>query len=376
MIDRDNCCGCGVCSNACPKQAISIIVDDYGFTEPIVNAKKCINCGVCDSVCPRLNKPKAYKQDQSFYAAYHNNLGTRKTSSSGGLFTAISDYVLDCGGAVVGVDQNKNLVSEMGIALTKAERDNFKKSKYVQCRTGNIYREIKSRLDSGQLVLFTGVPCQVSALKLYLKREYDNLICIDILCHGVPSESIFLDYIRYKEKKEKQRIIKYNFRDRHPTLGWKKTVFSVEYEDGKIEQIDGRFDYYFGLFYRNIAHRDSCFSCLHKTKDRVGDITIGDFWGVEDVIQGIDTFNGVSLLVVNSDKGRKIFDCIKKSITAFPCDISNNLPQTMKENNQPYQFRESFFRMRKKRGFAFACFFHVFLFRIAMKLHLLKKNYK
>ena len=376
MVNSDNCCGCGACSNICGKNAITIQEDENGFIVPAIDTDKCVECHACESVCPRINNPINFHQQQSFYAAYHNSVEVRNSSSSGGMFTAISDYVLDHNGAVVGVIQNPDLTLTMGIAITKEQRDQFKKSKYVQCRTNDIYLDIRDRLHKGQLVLFTGVPCQVSALRLFLKREYENLICVDILCHGIPSESVFLDYIKYKEKKANHKIVKYNFRDRHSSLGWKKTVFSAKYEDGSVEKIDGRFDYYYGLFYRNVAHRSSCFTCMHKTKERVGDITLGDFWGVDDLIPGIDTYNGVSLLIVNSNKGSNILNAIKNTITCVPCDISAKIPQTMTENNPPYKFRDSFFRMRKKNGFAYACFFHVFLFRLAMKMHLIKKNYR
>ena len=264
----------------------------------------------------------------------------------------------------------------MTIGATKEERDRFKKSKYVQANTGPIYQNVKKRLEKGQIVLFTGVPCQVSALKLFLGKEYGNLICVDILCHGIPSESVFKDYIHYKEKKKRKSVSKYNFRDRNPELGWKKTVFSAEYNDGTKEIMDSRFDYYFGLFYRNIAHRESCYSCMHKTKWRVGDITLGDFWGVEKIYPQIDTYNGVSLLVVNSHKGAEVLNRISESVSILPCNIVQELPQTMLDNNPVPKNRKAFFAMRRKYGFAFACFIHVFLFRLAMKMNLIKKNYR
>ena len=376
MIDQTNCCGCGACSNICPKEAIKMNLDGNGFIFPEIDQEKCIQCKLCEKTCPRLSLLKCNVAGQTYYAAYSKDLEVRKHSSSGGLFSAISDYIIDNGGYVVGVKENEDLSLSMEIVSTKEERNRFRKSKYVQCLTGNIYSAVKEKLDEGKLVLFTGLPCQVAALRLFLRKDYKNLICVDILCHGIPSEALFKDYIEWKEKKANKKIVKYNFRDRHNELGWKKTVFSAEYSDGSKEIIDSRYDYFFGLFYRDIGHRDSCFKCVHRNINRPGDITLGDFWNVEKFFPDIDTFNGVSLLIVNNDKGKDLIKRISSTIELKQCDLSRDLPVTMLENNPPNKYRDKFFALRKKRGFSFACFIYVFLFRVAMKLHLVPKNYK
>lgn len=376
MIDNKNCTGCGACSNVCPKGAIYMGLDKNGFMVPVIDSDKCMHCNLCENTCPRINLANANNTEQEFYAAYHKDVETRRASSSGGLFTAISDYVLEIGGVVVGVKQDNDLSAVMCIADSIEERNQFRKSKYVQCRTGNIYKEIKDILDSGRVVLFTGVPCQVTALRLFLRKSYENLYCIDILCHGSPSEDLFKEYIQEKEKKVRKKVKHYNFRDRHKTLGWKKTVFSIDYTDGSKEVVNSRLDNYWGLFYRNVAHRDSCYTCRHKTPARPGDITLGDFWGVEKHIPDIDTFNGVSLVVINTTKGKELFNNLSNSVDSICCDICDDLPQTMVENNPPYKYRKNFFSMRRHFGLATACFVHVFLFRVGMKLHLIKKNYR
>lgn len=375
MISPDKCCGCGGCVNICPTNAINMTANADGFSVPIVDSEKCILCNACEWVCPERNHIEKQNYSQKFFAAYINEVLTRVESSSGGIFSALSDYVLENNGYVVGVSMDNDFIARFHIASNKNERNRFLKSKYVQSETGTIYKQVKDLLNQDHLVLFSGLPCQVAALRLFLKREYNNLFTVDLLCHGVTSASLFKDYLKYKERYG-NKIISYEFRARDENRGWEKTCFKATYADGQTEVLTNRNDYYWGLFYRRIGHRDSCLNCKYKSTNRLGDITLGDFWGVKEHFPKLDIYNGVSLVSVNSDKGDQLLHNIGEVITMIPCNGIDVVPDTMKSVGKPYRFRKQFFDMYREKGFSVACFVHVFLSHICIKLPLVKRFFE
>lgn len=220
FVEKKDCCGCGACMNICPKTAIHMEKDEYGFLYPRIDVGKCVECGACKKVCAFQNEP-ARRQPQRVYAIASKNNDLVTNSASGGLFATMAMYVLEHGGCVYGAimqHEEHELHIRHACCETKEDLYRFQGSKYVQSSLGNIFKDIQMKLKNDILVLFSGTPCQVDALKLFLKKEYSNLLTVDIVCHGVPNEQIFNDYIHYIEKKIGGEIREFKFRDK--SLGW------------------------------------------------------------------------------------------------------------------------------------------------------------
>lgn len=308
---KEDCYGCGACANICPKNAIELIQDEQGFSYPKVDQEKCIECGLCSKSC-QIGKESNHKNlaNEKCYGFKHNN-AIRIKSSSGGIYSLLSDYVIKMGGCCVGVifDQEFNVVYK--IADDEDTRNKFRGSKYVQSKTGTIYKQVGEKLLENRLVLFTGISCQVAGLKQYLeikKINVEKLITIDMVCHGSPSPKIWKDYVAYLEKNSKGKLIDYSFRNKEH--GWRgyhiKAVFDngVVYDDNEISRT------YANLFSKDLMIRPSCFYCPYTSLRRVGDITIGDFWGIEKIDNEFSDNQGISLVILNSEKGNKLFQNI------------------------------------------------------------------
>lgn len=324
--------------------------DTLGFKYPKVDLSKCIDCGLCEKVCAfndnydkslNLNKPE-------IYAARHKNIHEIETSRSGAAFIAMSDYILENGGIVYGVGYKDHFRVIHKRATTKEERNEFKGSKYVQSDLDGIFRQIKEDLKQGNTVLFSGTPCQTAGLASYIgKRLRNNLILVDIVCHGVPAPYIWRDYITYLEKKYKQQIIEVNFRDKS-RIGWNGHIESFIFQDGKKKE----FNIYTYLFYRHIMLRPSCSKCHYTNFIRPSDFTLADYWGWEKLSTDFNEDNrGCSLLLVNTLKGIEIFEKIKSELTCLPTTqelcIQPNLKQPSKFDTQWTDFRDLYI----KRGF-------------------------
>lgn len=308
--DKNQCCGCTACASICPKDAISMIPDIMGFKYPKVDTSKCIECGLCEKVCAfNDNYDKSLNlKEPEIYAARHKDIHEIETSRSGATFIAISDYVLDNGGIVYGVGYKDHFKVVHKRATTKDERNEFKGSKYVQSDLGSIFKQVKEDLKKGYTVLFSGTPCQTAGLNSFVGNKLrENLILIDIVCHGVPSPNVWKDYLSYIEKKYKKNVIKVDFRDKS-RIGWYGHMESFVFEDGnKIES-----NLYTNLFYKHIMFRQSCGVCHYTNFERPSDITLADYWGWQKTDPNINADNkGISLVLVNTDKGSKIFETIK-----------------------------------------------------------------
>lgn len=308
--DKNQCCGCTACASICPKDAIAMIPDIMGFKYPKVDTSKCIECGLCEKVCAfNDNYDKSLNlKEPEIYAARHKDIHEIETSRSGATFIAISDYVLDNGGIVYGVGYKDHFKVAHKRATTKDERNEFKGSKYVQSDLGSIFKQVKEDLKKGYTVLFSGTPCQTAGLNSFVGNKLrENLILIDIVCHGVPSPNVWKDYLSYIEKKYKKNVIKVDFRDKS-RIGWYGHMESFVFEDGnKIES-----KLYTNLFYKHIMFRQSCGVCHYTNFERPSDITLADYWGWQKTDPNINADNkGISLVLVNTDKGSKIFETIK-----------------------------------------------------------------
>lgn len=310
-LNRNECCGCTACYAVCPVQAISFKPDVKGFLYPTIDEEKCIHCGKCADVCVAAG----YPGNDGYivvYGAKHKDDKVRFNSSSGAAFTAFSDVVLAAGGVVYGCIYDENIIARHFRADNSVDRDRMRGSKYVQSDMGDTFSSVKKDLEDGRKVMFTGTPCQVAGLKSFLGRDYENLFTIDLVCHGVPSPKMFADHIEMLTKKYKKQVKSYNNRSKWG--GWGVHMEQVFFIDGSTEYKSCFSQAYKGLFYSNRALRPSCFECKYANLQRQGDITICDMWGIEKALPEFQDKLGVSLVLVNSEKGLKWLEETKKDM--------------------------------------------------------------
>jgi coenzyme F420-reducing hydrogenase beta subunit len=295
-----------------------MVTNSEGFLYPEVNESKCINCNRCRDICPILTRmPSSFQRTDKpeTYACWINDEKIRRQSSSGGLFTAIAMSVLEDGGIVFGAafDENMHLHHIGAEDIDGLEK--LRRSKYVQSEIDDSYKSVKDFLKQEKRVLFVGAPCQVAGLNAYLGKDYDNLITIEFICHGVPSPRVFSEYIKYIEEIYTCRIEDINFRDKRK--GWSNGVFVMaKFDNGKEVMLSGRRNGYFYGFLVNYFLRTSCYDCSFRTMPRQGDFTIADFWGIESKYPN-EAHKGISCLIVNSSKGKRNIDYWKSKVNLF-----------------------------------------------------------
>lgn len=307
------CCGCSACVQICPKQCIRFDEDKQGFRYPLVDKDECINCGLCEQVCPVLNRSE-HADSIDVYAAINPNEKIRMESSSGGIFTMLAEETIKNGGIVFGASFNDKWEVYHRSVETQEEIRNLRGSKYLQSLICDTYKEVKSNLDKGRSVLFSGTPCQVSGLNCFLRKEYDNLLTIEVACHGVPSPLVWRDYI--KRKSGGKVINDVSFRDKR--TGYKTYSTRYVFKDKKYLKYYKRDEYMLG-FIHNLTLRPSCFKCPSKLHNSCSDILIADFWGDKSTI---DNTNGISLVVINSSKGMSYMQRIHAIMDSSNIDIA------------------------------------------------------
>ena len=356
ITDKSQCCGCTACASICTHNAITMQPDVLGFLYPVIDKDKCVNCGLCEKVCAfndHYDTSLNFTQPNS-YAARHKNMKEVETSRSGAAFIAISDYVLENGGVIYGAGYTDHFRVIHKRATTKEERNEFKGSKYVQSDLNHVFRQVKEDLRNGLIVLFSGTPCQTAGLNSYIgKKLREHLILIDIVCHGVPGPYLWRDYISYLEKVEGKRICRVDFRDKQ-TYGWRAHKETFEFVNGE-KKAKGTFTY---LFNQCIMFRHSCGKCYYTNTKRPSDITIADFWGWEKTAPNINKDDkGVSLILVNTEKGKRIIEIIKDRMTIIPAKLENCLQPNLKhpsiihpkriEFERDYQWKGLLYVMKK-----------------------------
>ena len=325
-IDEKSCYGCTACLNVCPRKAISMKENSEGFLYPSIDKEKCINCGLCTKICPFISKYNKNDNTQEFYAAQASDQDVLMKSSSGGLFYTFSNYVLKKDGYVCGAVFDDDFTVIHILSNKKTDILRMMGSKYVQSNLNNVFIGVKSKLESGNMVLFTGTPCQVAGLKKYLLKDYDNLITVDLICHGTPSQKIFDEYIKFLNKD----LINYKFRDKEKN-GW-SFAGSIKYKkDNKIleKNILSTNDSYMNLYLNNLIYRKPCYDCKFASINRVSDITIGDCWNVDGLSNYFNEKKGVSLLITNTKKGSDFFKNIESDLKIVKISIND----IKKENN-------------------------------------------
>lgn len=293
--DKSQCCGCEACRSICPKQCILMQEDKEGFLYPEVKLADCIDCGLCEKACPVLH-PAKERIPVAVYAAKHYDDNIRLASSSGGVFTFIAEKVIDEGGVVFGARFNDQWEVIHDYVETKEKLSCFRGSKYVQSRIGDTYKQVLHFLQSGRKVLFTGTSCQIAGLKLFLRKEYDNLLTADIICHGVPSPKVWKKYLNEITSTDSLQVTNISFRNKQE--GWKNFSLKVEMKGKRLYLRSFKSDLYFDFFLSNMILRPSCYSCPAKSGKSCSDITLGDFWGIENVCPEFDDDKGCSVVLI------------------------------------------------------------------------------
>lgn len=295
ILDKSQCCGCEACRNICPRQCILMKEDKEGFLYPEVNLADCIECALCEKVCPVLY-PEKERIPVAVCAAKHYDDNIRLASSSGGVFTFIAEKVIDEGGVVFGARFNDQWEVIHDYVETKEKLSCFRGSKYVQSRIGDTYKQVLHFLQSGRKVLFTGTSCQIAGLKLFLRKEYDNLLTADIICHGVPSPKVWKKYLNEITSTDSLQVTNISFRNKQE--GWKNFSLKVEMKGKRLYLRSFKSDLYFDFFLSNMILRPSCYSCPAKSGKSCSDITLGDFWGIENVCPEFDDDKGCSVVLI------------------------------------------------------------------------------
>ena len=315
------CTGCMGCVDACPSQCISKITDINGFACTNIDSSKCVNCGKCAVVCPVVNSKKnAF--EQCCFAAYAKDKKVHNRGSSGGIFEVLASWALENNYYVSGAGFDELKVKHL-IVDNRNDLKVLLKSKYIQSDTLGIYEKIKQLLLQGEKVLFSGTPCQVSALKNYVSDKYlSNLILVDIVCHGVPSQKVFDMYIKDLENEKEGKISKFSFRVKDNVYKHSNGYHYTLTRDGKEKVVNGVYSQssFYNAFKHYLIFRNSCYECKYATPDRVSDITLGDFWGIEKLDFDGDNDTGVSMVIINSSVGKELFlnICDKLIFKEFP----------------------------------------------------------
>ena len=340
-VDYEKCTGCGACVQCCPKRCISWTQREFGFRYPQIDKDACVNCGLCEKVCP-IDKALEVSDEQKAYAAVHKDDEVLAKSTSGGAFTAIADAIFAQGGIVYGAAMRDGMQVKHIRTSGKDDFEGLRSSKYLQSDTGTTYQMVEQDLKQGKTVLYSGTPCQIDGLKNFLRKDYENLYTADIVCHGVGSQAYFDKYMDYaRERYGKIKALRFRSKE---YAGWScgGGVVVVDSSDclKKIPYRD--FDhYYYSYFLSGDIYRKSCYSCKYANTNRVGDFTLGDYWGVEALNLPLQTENGCSLLLVNNQHAMQLLDEIESLDRvettveqAAHCNKQLNAPSKLMDSRQ------------------------------------------
>ena len=340
-VDYEKCTGCGACVQCCPKRCISWTQREFGFRYPQIDKDACVNCGLCEKVCP-IDKALEVSDEQKAYAAVHKDDEVLAKSTSGGAFTAIADAIFAQGGIVYGAAMRDGMQVKHIRTSGKDDFEGLRSSKYLQSDTGTTYQMVEQDLKQGKTVLYSGTPCQIDGLKNFLRKDYENLYTADIVCHGVGSQAYFDKYMDYaRERYGKIKALRFRSKE---YAGWScgGGVVVVDSSDClKIIPYRDFVNYYYSYFLSGDIYRKSCYSCKYANTNRVGDFTLGDYWGVEALNLPLQTENGCSLLLVNNQHAMQLLDEIESLDRvettveqAAHCNKQLNAPSKLMDSRQ------------------------------------------
>lgn len=315
ITEKQKCNGCHACANVCPKKCIEMKEDSEGFLYPEIDGDKCVDCHLCEKVCPVISgKNIPHENVPDVYVAFNRNEKIRMKSSSGGIFTLIAEWIINQGGIVFGAALSDDFRSVNHISVDNiSDLKKLRGSKYLQSTIGNAYIRTKEYLDSGRKVLFTGTPCQIGGLYSFLHKDYENLYTQDIICHGVPSPKVWRKYLSEHEHRTDSGINNVYFRHKKKS-GWKEFSLLIEFLNKKFYIKSFNQDPFMKVFLSNMCLRPSCYDCSFKSVKRQADITLADFWGIQNVCPEMDDDKGTSLVMVHSEKGRNLWKSISNDI--------------------------------------------------------------
>lgn len=327
--DKAECCGCRACEQSCPVGCIYMETDEEGFTYPVIEREKCISCGMCHKICENLGieKDDRLQAEAYAYAVKNKDFEIRKVSSSGGVFYELAREIIDRDGEVFGA------VFDAGFKVVHVGTDKHDilksmcGSKYVQSDTGKTYTEVRDLLRDGKWVLYSGTPCQIAGLKSFLKRRYEKLVCVSVICHGVPSPLVWEAYLDIKRRKHHGKEIN-GIEFRNKANGWQNFMFMAIFAPDEVEQTVFYNDLYMQGFLQNLYLRPSCYACKVKAGRQDSDIILGDYWGIGMYHKDFDDDMGISAVIVNTKKGRQVWDAVKDKF-----DIENTELNYIKQGN-------------------------------------------
>ncbi len=320
------CCGCRACEYICTFGAITMQTDEEGFLYPFIDLEKCTKCGLCAKVCSITNADTVLYKEGIVYAARNNDVDIVKRSSSGGIFSLIADYVIDIlGGVVYGAAFDDNFNLSLVRITQKNELIKLRGSKYLQANTNDTFKQVKNDLKIGNYVYYTGTPCQIAGLRLFLGKDSSKLITSDLICHGVPSQALFSNCIKKIEEEKGGKIINYSFRDK-TTSGWACSSSSSTYVKGRSLRklaYNSNMQAYFNSFISRATLQYACYSCPFRRKERAGDLTLADYWSIrKDHPDFPNIQDGVSLVILNTDKAITLWEKIAKKAFVVKSEIN------------------------------------------------------
>lgn len=312
-----DCTGCGACVAACRMKLISLVEDSEGFGYPTLeHPELCENCSLCEKTCPVLTPLKHCSDRPTAFAAYIKDKAIRCKSSSGGVFSELATYILAQAGVVFGAAYDEEFDVHHICVENIDELACLRGAKYSQSKLGPTYQNIQRYLMSGRKVLFSGTPCQVAGLKSFLHKEYENLICIDFVCHGVPSPMAWKAYVTFRARSDNDGQLPQSINLRSKETGWSRYRYSnvFEYKNGKRYLCPSGDSLFMKLFVGDYICRPSCENCSFKGYSRISDLTLGDFWGIWNISPEMDDDSGTSLILCQSNHGAELLNNISDKI--------------------------------------------------------------
>ncbi len=328
---KEDCCGCNACGDVCAHQAIAFKSDIEGFWYPEVDAQKCTDCHLCEKVCPIINikelKENDYDLPSHTYAAIHRNMKIRWDSTSGGAFSALANAMYRQKGYVSGAIYNDDFSVKNYVSNDSEDLPRLRSSKYLQSNAEGLFKNIQSLLNNGEKVLACGTPCQMAALRSFLRKDYDNLVIVDFVCRGVNSPKVYREYLDSLEKKYGSKVVYVKAKNKE--LGWRNLTRKVSFANGQSYYGVYMEDDFRRGYHTNVFCRPSCYECRFMGFPRIADITIADYWGIEKVDKNLDNNIGTSMILLNSKKGESFFELAKGELeyreTKFESILGGNL---------------------------------------------------
>lgn len=354
--DKTKCCGCTACANICPKNCIKMVEDEEGFVYPKVNKAKCIECNLCEKVCPILNKIIENKKSPEAFVIRSKDINTVMNSTSGGFVTPLFKWIIENNGIVCTAtyDNEFRIIHKIYNQIDSFEYRKIRGSKYVQSNLGDCFKKLEEYLKKEKQVCFIGTTCQVYGLKKFLRKDYNNLILIDLVCHGVTSPKLWNKYMDYQKKKYKSDILDISFRNK--TYGYHSSTMKIEFKNKKVYYGSARIDFMLKSFFQEIASRPACYECKFKGVNRVSDFTVYDCWHASELVEGLnDDDKGYTNLTVHSKNGINILSEIKELYNLYPVDLERAVlkdGKMIQKSAIPHPMRKSFYEYLENKNIA------------------------